>query len=69
VSLLEAATVVDGLPRLLRARREQRGLTHAAMGRKLGVAGSTVWRFEQGGGCHSSLISKALRWLGEQERS
>lgn len=69
MSLLDAATAVDALPRILRARREAMGLTHIAMGRKLGVAGSTVWRFEQGGGCHSTLISKALRWLGEQERS
>jgi predicted transcriptional regulator len=66
VSYPEMARVVELLPTLVREKRRRDGLSLRAAGDALGVAGSTVKRFEDGtGGVSGETVPVLLRWVGE----
>ncbi len=68
VSYGEIARVVELLPTLVREKRRRDGLSLRAAGRVLGMAASTVKRFEDGSGLAWESIPALLRWVGETHR-
>lgn len=61
----ELAGIIENLPLLLREHRRAHRLTLAGVGDKIGVAPSTVLRFEKGvGGISTDSLVRLLRYLG-----
>lgn len=65
VSYAEIARVVELLPILVREKRRRDGLSLRAAADQIGVVGSTVMRFEYGGGIAWETVPALLRWVGE----
>ena len=65
VSYLEIARVVELLPTLVREKRRRDGLSLRAAADRIGVAASTVKRFEDGAGIAWEKVPVLLRWVGD----
>ena len=65
VSYLEIARVVELLPTLVREKRRRDGLSLRSAADRIGVAASTVKRFEDGAGIAWETVPVLLRWVGE----
>ena len=59
----QVLAAVDEIPVAVRAMRRMRRLTVDQAGEQVGVAGSTVWRIEQGAGFDRDTLRKVLLWL------
>ena len=65
VSYAEIARVVELLPTLVREKRRRDGLSLRSAADRIGVAASTVTRFENGSGIAWETVPVLLRWVGE----
>ena len=63
VELRVLAGILDRLPSIVLAERQERGLTQDLAATEIGIAGATLFRIESGRGCNTSTASALLRWL------
>ena len=62
-SYSQVLAALDEIPTAVRAVRRMRRLTVDEAGKQTGMAGSTIWRIEQGAGYDRDTLRKVLAWL------